>query len=191
MDSDAPTTASRYQAELLEVGHRTRHGLSPNVQHLRKFVVVKVVREVRPVAAWLRLRYELQEPCAEPNEYGLRKERLKLAVRRRQTTAQFSKQLHQHVWPSSDLPDQEIRSDFADFGPFDRSGAVVLDSTPETELAEDLARSVEFHNDFIPGCRDVGQLHEAACQEKQTDGGLSGPKDPCVASDLSRRTREQ
>ena len=139
VDSDAPTTASRNQAELLEVGHRTCHGLSPDVQHLRQFFVVKVVREVQPVAASLRLRYEVQEPCTESNEYGLRKERLKLAVRRRQTTAQFSKQLHQHVWPSSDLPDQEICTDFADLCPFDRSGAIVLDSTPETELAENLA----------------------------------------------------
>lgn len=139
VDSDAPTTASRNQAEFLEVGHRTCHGLSPDAQHLCKFFVVEVVRELQPVAACLRFCYEVQKLCAEPNKYGLRKERLKLAVRRRQTTAQFSKQLHQRVRPSSDLLDQETCRDFADLGPFYSSGAVFLNSTTDAEFAKDLA----------------------------------------------------
>lgn len=40
---------SRDQAEFLEVGHRTGHGLASDAQHLREFFVSEVVREVQPV----------------------------------------------------------------------------------------------------------------------------------------------
>lgn len=129
---------SRNQAEFLEIGHRTGHGLAANAQHLRELFVSKLVREVQPVAACFRFCYKVQELCAEPNEYGLREEGLKFAMRGREAAAQCSQQLHQRVGPSSNLLDQEICRDFENLGPIDSCGVALLNSTTEAELAKDL-----------------------------------------------------
>jgi hypothetical protein len=191
VDPDAPATGSRNQAELLEIRHRTADGLAPDAQHLRKLFVPEAGREVQPVATRLRFCNQVQELCAEPNEQGLGEERLKLAMRRRQAAAQFSKQLHQRVGSSEHLLDQETCRDFKDLGPFDCCGTALLSSATEAELAKDLARAIELHKDFIPRDRDVGQLHETALQEEEVTGRLTRSEDSRVSTHLSRRTREQ